>query len=116
MKIKVFAPDGEIVFSSSEKEVGTINEKDYFHNIVAKGGVFTKVVKKDTKSLEEQIVNVDVMETYVPVMFAGSFAGAFDYMNFKNNGVEQGALRTSGLDYRWENNRKVYNWNYNKSQ
>ena len=78
MKIKVFAPDGEIVFSSSEKEIGTINEKDYFHNIVAKGGVFTKMVKKDTKSLEDQVVRVDVVETYMPIMFADSFAGAFE--------------------------------------
>jgi len=42
-----------------------------------------------------------------------NFTGALDYMNFKNYGLEQGAMRSSGLDYRWENNRKVYNWNYN---
>ena len=78
MKIKVFAPDGEIVFSSSEKDIGKINEKDYFHNIVAKGGVFTKVVKKDTKSLEDQMISIDVVETYVPIMHGGSFRGAFE--------------------------------------
>ncbi|MFC1843807.1 diguanylate cyclase [Thermodesulfobacteriota bacterium] len=93
MKIKVFAPDGEIVFSSSEKEIGTINEKDYFHNFVAKGGVFTKVVKKDTKSLEDQVVSVDVVETYVPIMFADSFAGAFEvYFDITENKNELKSL------------------------
>ncbi|HBL76342.1 MAG: hypothetical protein A2W90_08385 [Bacteroidetes bacterium GWF2_42_66] len=42
-----------------------------------------------------------------------SLTGALDYMNFNNKGLEQGAMRSSGQDYSWENNRKVYNWNYN---
>jgi len=86
MKIKVFAPDGEIVFSSSEKDIGNINERDYFHNIVAKGGGFTKVVKKDTKSLEDQMVSIDVVETYVPIMHGGIFRGAFEiYFDISEN-------------------------------
>lgn len=42
-----------------------------------------------------------------------SFTGALDYMDFKNKGTEQGYMRSSGKDYRWENDRKVYNYNYN---
>ena len=42
-----------------------------------------------------------------------SFTGALDFMDFKNLGTEQGYMRSSAKDYRWENNRKVYNWNYN---
>ena len=42
-----------------------------------------------------------------------SFTGSLDYMDFKNEGTEQGYMRSSGKDYRWENGRKVYNWNYN---
>ncbi len=78
MKIKVFAPDGETVYSTSEKDIGKINEKDYFHNIVTRGRVFTKVVTKDTTSLEDQVVSADVVETYVPIMRDGAFAGAFE--------------------------------------
>jgi hypothetical protein len=78
IKIKVFASDGEIVYSTLEKDIGKINEKDYFHNIVAKGRVFSTVVYKGTKSLEGQVVNEDVVETYVPIMHAGSFIGAFE--------------------------------------
>lgn len=81
-KIKVFAPDGETVYSSSEKDIGTINEKDYFHNIVARGQVFSKVVYRDTRSLEDQVMSADVVETYVPIMNSGKFAGAFEvYLN-----------------------------------
>lgn len=42
-----------------------------------------------------------------------SLTGALDYMDFKNLGTEEGYMRSSGKNYRWENNRKVYNWNYN---
>jgi signal transduction histidine kinase len=78
MKLKVFSPSGEILHSTSGKEIGKINEHDYFHNIVAAGYPYTKVVKKDTKSLEGQLVTVDVVETYVPVMSVGKFIGAFE--------------------------------------
>jgi len=93
MKIKVFAPDGETVYSTSDEDIGIINEWDYFHNIVAKGDVFTKVVKKDTRSLEDHVVRVDVVETYVPIMRAGSFAGAFEvYFDITDNINELGSL------------------------
>ncbi len=86
MKIKVFAPDGETVYSSSEEDISKMNENDYFHNIVAKGEVLTKVVQKNTRSLEDQIVSADVVETYVPVMNAGNFTGAFEvYLDITDN-------------------------------
>jgi len=93
MKIKIFAPDGETIYSSSKKDTGKINENDYFHNTVAKGRVFTKVVYKDTKSLEGQVVSEDVVETYVPIMHAGSFAGAFEiYYDITDNKNELDGL------------------------
>lgn len=86
MKIKVFAPDGEIVYSSAKDDIGKINDNDYFHNIVARGSVYTKVVNKDTKSLEGQLVTSDVVETYVPIMSADSFSGAFEiYFDITEN-------------------------------
>lgn len=79
MKIKVFAPDGKTVYSSSEKDIGKVNERDYFHNNVARGEVFTKVVSSNNKTLEGQVLTADVVETYVPVMNdRGIFAGAFE--------------------------------------
>ncbi len=77
-KLKVFASDGLTIYSTDSAEIGIINEKPYFHNIVAKGEVFTKLVKKDSLSLEGEMINVDVVETYVPIIFEGQFAGAFE--------------------------------------
>lgn len=78
LKLKMFSPSGETLYSTSESDIGKINEHDYYHNIVAKGKTFTKVVKKDTESLEGQIFEADVVETYVPIMSEGKFIGAFE--------------------------------------
>ncbi len=42
-----------------------------------------------------------------------SFSGALDYLDFQNKGTEQGYMRSSSKNYRWDNGRKVWNWNYN---
>ena len=82
MKVKIFSPSGETVFSTSVRDIGKLNTREYFHNIVARGNPYTKIVRKDTKSLEEQIVSLDVVETYVPWMDGDTFLGAFEiYFN-----------------------------------
>ena len=79
MKIKVFAPNGQTIFSTDPKDIGVMNEHDYFQQVVAKGRPFTKVVKKDGISLEGQQVTSDVVETYVPALSGnGIFMGAFE--------------------------------------
>lgn len=77
-KSKVFNHDGEILYSSHEKDIGTLNQNSYFHHQVAMGKNFTKLVQKDTTSLEGEIVALDVVETYVPIMINGQFVGAFE--------------------------------------
>ncbi len=77
-KLKIFSPEGEIVFSTSAGEIGTVNKKEYFHKIVRRGETYTKVVRKDTQSLEDQMVYFDVVECYVPIMNSGKFSGAFE--------------------------------------
>lgn len=78
MKLKIFDVVGMIIYSSDAEDIGNINEKDYFHNDVALGNVYTKMVRKDTQSLEDQKVSRDVVETYVPIMTKGTFAGALE--------------------------------------
>jgi hypothetical protein len=78
MKLKIFSKSGKTIYSTSSKDIGVINKNIYFHDIVAKGKVYTKVVEKDAKSLEDQIVTVDVVETYVPIMKSDAFVGAFE--------------------------------------
>jgi len=78
MKIKVFAPSGETIYSTEAEDIGVINTHDYFQGVVAKGKPFAKIVKKDDSSLEGQKVTRDVVETYVPAMAGDTFLGAFE--------------------------------------
>ncbi len=78
MNLKIFSALGEIVFSGDQNEVGQINQRRYFHEIVAQGKVYAEVVPKDKESLEGQKVTSDVLETYVPIMNEGRFLGALE--------------------------------------
>ncbi len=78
VKLKLFSPDGEIIYSSDRAEIGEVNNKDYFYTIVAQGRTYSMLVKKDNRTLEDQIMTSDVIETYVPVMRNGKFIGAIE--------------------------------------
>jgi hypothetical protein len=78
MNLKVFSASGEIVFSADPAEIGEINRKEYFRDVVSKGKVYAKVVPKDKESLEGRQVTSDVLETYVPLMNDDKFLGAFE--------------------------------------
>ena len=77
-KIKFFDKNGKILYSTSKKDIGTINKNDYYHNIVANGEVFYKIVKKGKKTLEGRTIEVDVAEVYIPIMKDNKFKYAFE--------------------------------------
>ncbi|OFX13371.1 MAG: hypothetical protein A2516_09700 [Alphaproteobacteria bacterium RIFOXYD12_FULL_60_8] len=77
-KARIFSPSGEILFSTEPPEIGTINKAAYFFERVAKGEKFTTVVKKNKKTLEGDVADIDVVETYVPLLKDGQFLGAFE--------------------------------------
>ena len=77
-RLKIFLNSGEIIYSTNPDDIGKLNKENYFRDIVAKGKVHTKVVKKDTTSLEGRIVKSDVVEIYVPLSRKGRFGGAFE--------------------------------------
>lgn len=78
MKMKIFDHTGTVLYSSTPKDIGTINSHDYFHNKVVKGETFTKVVEKDGKNMEGELVPKDVVEIYVPMLKDSRFIGAFE--------------------------------------
>ncbi len=89
LNLKIFTPTGLVLYSVKKEDIGVINKKDYFHNIVAAGKPFTKLVEKDSISLEGQTIVADVIETYVPIMSKGKFMGAFEiYYNVTNKKEE----------------------------
>jgi len=84
-KSKIFNHDGEVLYSSHEKDIGSLNRHSYFHNQVANGNSFAKLVKKDSSTLEGQMIERDVVETYIPMMKNGNFIGAFElYYDISN--------------------------------
>ena len=78
MNLKIFSSSGKTLYSVAVQDIGKINKNKYFHEIVAKGRIFTKVVRKDTGSAEGQFFKADVVESYVPIMKNGAFIGAFE--------------------------------------
>lgn len=76
--MKIFTREGVAIYSTEAEDIGKINENSYFINFVSKGKVFSKVVKKETKSLEGQIYEEDIVEVYVPLLDGREFAGAFE--------------------------------------
>ena len=77
-KLKIFSPSGEIVYSTEPAEVGTVNRNSYFHEIVASGRKYSKLVQKEEATLEGQTFKADLVEAYVPVMRGPQFIGAFE--------------------------------------
>jgi len=93
IKFKFFSKSGEIIFSSDPKEIGDINNKRYFHEIVAKGEIYAEVIHKDAESLEGQKMPADVVETYVPLMKDKEFLGAFEiYYDITSERTELNSL------------------------
>jgi PAS domain S-box-containing protein len=77
VKIKIFSSDGTTLFSAIPSEINKKNSRSYFRNIVAKGQIFSKTIRRGEKSPEDQIPQLDVIETYLPVLDGKRFMGAF---------------------------------------
>ncbi|MBI5100833.1 MAG: PAS domain-containing protein, partial [Nitrospirae bacterium] len=78
MKIKVYTPDGKVVYSSSTEEIGEINKVVLRRKMTAAGSPYSEVVRKSAKTLEGKTAAIDVAETYVPLVRNGAYAGAFE--------------------------------------
>jgi diguanylate cyclase (GGDEF)-like protein/PAS domain S-box-containing protein len=77
-KLKLFAPNGEVIYSTDPANIGTINRHDYFHQRVARGQAYSLVVRKQALTAEGHTATADVVEAYVPIMRRGRFIGAFE--------------------------------------
>ena len=92
-KIKLFSKQGYILFSTNTEDIGRVNSHAYFHEVVAKGEIYSKIVNKDHQTLEGRIVNRDVAEIYIPIMDGNRFVGAFElYFDLTKRKEELDAL------------------------
>ncbi len=78
MRVKVYSSAGEVVYSTDPAFLGQVNSEDYFRNKVARGKVHVKIARQRAITLEGETAEIDVAETYVPLMKAGVFSGAFE--------------------------------------
>lgn len=77
-KVKIFSHQGKVLYSSEPQDIGSINDKSYFTDTVAKGKIFSMIVHKEDKTMEGEITHKDVVETYVPLMRGQLFVGALE--------------------------------------
>lgn len=88
-KIKVYSPDGKVVYSTLPEEIGETNQDEQFRKMAAGGGVYSSIVRKSAKTLEGKIAPIDVVETYVPLIRHGVFSGAFEIYFDISGGLER---------------------------
>lgn len=77
-KLNIFDDSGKIIYTTDPRLVGYITYKDFFKRSIADGKPYVEYIKKGDGSLEDVIVNADVVEAYVPILREGKFAGAFE--------------------------------------
>ncbi len=77
-KIKVFNASGEILYSTDTADIGKVNDKEYFHTVVASGDNYTDLVKTVPSSRGGVVTKLDMVQTYIPVMEGDRFIGAFE--------------------------------------
>ncbi len=92
VKIKTFAPNGEIIYSTDHKIIGQISKDNENLQKALSGGIFSKLEKKDkvTDIEGEDRFDVDVVETYVPIRtddnrIIGSFEIYLDITRYRNS-------------------------------
>jgi diguanylate cyclase (GGDEF)-like protein len=78
VKLRVFSPSGEIIYSTTPTEVGRLNEEAYFKAIAASGTGRAEIIPKESRSLENEAVPADVVETYVPITRGARLLGVFE--------------------------------------
>lgn len=82
VKMRIFSPSGEIIYSTESAEVGHVNTEAYFRQIASNGAGRAEIIPEHARSLENEVVPADVVETYVPITRQGRVLGVFElYQN-----------------------------------
>ena len=75
LKIKIYSPSGEAVYSTDRSDVEHIINEKYINLIMDRGDVFTRLRLEGAKSVEGHLVETSLAVTYVPIMKSSSFPG-----------------------------------------
>ncbi|MEN8135497.1 MAG: ATP-binding protein [Thermodesulfobacteriota bacterium] len=77
-KLRVFSTDGTIIFSTTEEDIGNSYPKALFWNEIASGATYSKIVKKESSSVDQEKFHHDVIETYYPLVRDNLVVGAIE--------------------------------------
>ena len=77
-KIRIWSHTGEIIHSSDSKEIGRLNQKQFFQDLIIKKKPFCFIASKGEKTLEDQTAPFDLVETYIPVLNGDRILGVFE--------------------------------------
>lgn len=74
-KVKIFTPDGLIIYSTDTKNIGNYSGKDFFPSLIKTGQPRSHLKLEDSENPGAKIF---LVETYVPIKKAGRVIGAFE--------------------------------------
>ncbi len=78
IKLIVFNPEGVIIYSADETEIGTVNKEPYFKTLIETGNILTKEVDAGALSMDKKRLAVDAVEIYVPIKRINRIVGVLE--------------------------------------
>jgi PAS domain S-box-containing protein len=78
LKIKVFSPNGTIIFSTDREDIGKPYPNAVFWEKIVHGGSYSKIVKDTSPSVDRETFQDDVIETYYPLRRDNTMVGAVE--------------------------------------
>jgi diguanylate cyclase (GGDEF)-like protein len=78
IRLVIYSPSGQILYSSEPGEIGEVNQDPYFHQMLADPKVLAEHVETGEMSSENRYMSTDVVETYVPIIREGRLIGVFE--------------------------------------
>lgn len=76
--VKLYAPTGQIYFSTAPQEINRVIKAAFFYNLVSKGTPYSLFRTRTDKYDPQEPEQVDLVETFVPIMNAGKMLGALE--------------------------------------
>ncbi len=78
-KLKLFDAQGRVIFSTEASDRGGISAWVADSETLRSGQLVSKRVQKGGRNVEGIVVQLDVMETYVPILSGGQLIGAYEF-------------------------------------
>ncbi|WP_319581991.1 HAMP domain-containing sensor histidine kinase [uncultured Pseudodesulfovibrio sp.] len=78
LKVRVFAPDGTILYSTNTVEISAVETDKKFTNVIAKGKRYARLGSLRGLPINGRTATIDTVEAFIPLMRGKEFLGAFE--------------------------------------